>query len=399
MENLAHAGRRAQLLVQCEALYIVTAFDEMQLSNDAAAPFLQEANFFYLTGIDEPCWLLLVEKGGKSILIAPEVSDVHRIFDGGLSYEQAKKISGVDEVLSKKAGEAYIRKIATHNNKIGMLGIDPHSVYNTFAPNPAPQRLRDLLIDIGATTKDIRPYLAKQRSQKSTDELRHMRVAINLTCATFAGVKNKLPKLTHEYMIDAAFSFAFRNVDAIHAYEPIVAAGENACTLHYVKNSAKLPKNGLVLMDIGARIGGYAADITRTYAIGTPSEREVAVHAAVEKAHHKIIALLKPGLSLKTYSEQVDEIMKDALQEVNLLEDRTDQKTYRKYFPHAISHGLGLDVHESLGGYNEFQPGMVLTVEPGIHIPEEGIGVRIEDDILITENGYENLSAALPTSL
>ena len=120
------------------------------------------------------------------------------------------------------------------------------------------------------------------------------------------------------------------------------------------------------------------------------------MYAAVEKAQQEITALIKPGVALKDYAEQSDVIMKGALRSLGLLNKPDD---YRKYFPHAVSHGLGLDVHESLGGYKEFMPGMVLTVEPGIYIPEEEIGVRIEDDILVTEQGNENLSAALPTSL
>ncbi|MBC7565055.1 M24 family metallopeptidase, partial [Candidatus Saccharibacteria bacterium] len=151
-----------------------------------------------------------------------------------------------------------------------------------------------------------------------------------------------------------------------------------------------------VLLDIGARLNGYPADITRTYAHGDVSDRHKAVHLAVETAHHKIIALLKPGLNVKDYFHKVDKIMLVALHDLGLLKVEED---YRKYFPHSISHGLGIDVHDSLGGPEAFQPGMVLTVEPGIYIPEEGIGVRIEDDILITENGHENLSAGLPTSL
>ena len=175
-----------------------------------------------------------------------------------------------------------------------------------------------------------------------------------------------------------------------------MASGKNALTLHYSKNNDSLPKNGLVLIDAGARYKGYCTDITGTYAIGASTERQKAVHAAVEKAHHAIIALLGPGKSVKEYHEQVDAIMIDALKSLGLYNKPED---YRKYFPHAISHGLGIDVHDPLGNPTHFQPGMVLTVEPGIYIPEEKIGVRIEDDILITQTGIENLSGDLPTGL
>jgi Xaa-Pro aminopeptidase len=251
-------------------------------------------------------------------------------------------------------------------------------------------------VDVFDLVRDVRPILKKLRALKSEAELEVQRQAIRLTCDAFKKIKDKMSDLPTEVAIENEFTYIFGCSGAKHAYEPIVAGGSNALTLHYTSNTQALPANGIVLIDIGARIGGYTADITRTYAVGDPSAREVAVHKAVEKAHHDIIDLIKPGVLLADYQTQSDEIMKQALDGLGLLKDPED---YRKYFPHAISHGLGIDVHESLGGFESFQPGMVLTVEPGIYIPEEGIGVRIEDDILVTEHGHENLSAGLPTGL
>jgi len=190
----------------------------------------------------------------------------------------------------------------------------------------------------------------------------------------------------------------FRSHNATHAYEPIVASGAHAVTLHYVANSGKLSAKDLLLLDIGARVNGYCADITRTYSLN-PSKRQVDIHTAVVRAHTRIIKLLGPNLAVHDYINDVDEIMKDALIEVGLLNDRSDTDTYRRYFPHAVSHGLGIDVHDSLGAPTYFRPGMVVTVEPGIYIPEEGIGVRIEDDILITTKAAQNLSRRLSTDL
>lgn len=397
MKIVSYAQRRIQLVSMCNITCVLGSFDKMQLSNDGAAPFLQESNLLYLTGIDEPGWTLLVDTAGISTLIAPGISDIHHVFEGGMTIKQAQACSGVDEVVTQSEGRKLLNALAS--KRVGVIGADPHERYNTFAQNPAPQRLRDTLLSLGCELEDVRPQLAEIRALKTEKELSIMRKAVALTCNAFAHAKRDLVNLQSEYNLDALFSFEFRNKNATHAYEPIVAGGANACTLHYAKNSARLPKNGLVLIDIGARVNGYAADITRTYAVGTPSEREVAIHAAVETAHQRIIELIKPNVLLRDYSKQVDEIMKDALQQVGLLVNRDDTETYRKYFPHAISHGLGLDVHESLGGYDSFKPGMVLTVEPGIYIPEEGIGVRIEDDILVTEQGNENLSGSLSTAL
>ena len=151
-------------------------------------------------------------------------------------------------------------------------------------------------------------------------------------------------------------------------------------------------------MDIGARHHGYAADITRTYAYGKPTKRQQSVHATVQAAQTEIISLLEPGLSVETYQTKVDAIMKRALMDLKLITDEKDEK-YHKYFPHAISHGLGIDVHDALGKPRVLQPGMVLTVEPGIYIPEAGIGVRIEDDIVITDTGHRNMSGKLSAYL
>jgi Xaa-Pro aminopeptidase len=169
--------------------------------------------------------------------------------------------------------------------------------------------------------------------------------------------------------------------------------------LHYVQNDAKLKKRELLLLDIGARARGYAADITRTYAFSEPTKRQQMVHEAVRRAQKQIIELLQPNLLLEQYHRDVRRIMSDVLMELGLMKDGRDEDNLRKYFPHAASHGLGVDVHDSLGAPRMLEPGMVLTVEPGIYIPEEEIGVRIEDDILITPKGRENLSGRLSTEL
>ncbi|MGV9001582.1 MAG: M24 family metallopeptidase [Candidatus Saccharimonadaceae bacterium] len=394
--NPATYQSRRHRLTRSDGVVVVRAFDAMQQTNDSAAPFTQEANFFYLTGITEPGWLLIIDTDNKSVLVGPDISETHRIFDGGLSDEAAQNISGVDQVIGKKDGDVLLEKLLSKQNTAYTIGPDPHEDGSSFVLNPAPQRLYEYIKNSVAKVIDIRLDLAKMRGIKDADEISKMQQAIKLTCESFVHVKDVLQNLEFEYAIEAEFSYAFTNAGANHAYQPIVAAAGNACTLHYQKNAMKLPKNGLVLMDIGARIDGYCADVTRTYAIGTPSSREVAVHKAVESAHQEIIMLLKPGLSVKEYHERVDEIMQSALRGLGLFHRPND---YRKYFPHAVSHGLGIDVHDPLGMPEIFQPGMVLTVEPGIYIPEEGIGVRIEDDILIITSGHENLSAHLSTSL
>jgi len=388
-------NNRQKLLESTKADYIVIAGNTaMQRSNDASYAFEQDANFWYLTGIDAADWWLIIEPK-RSLLVAPDVDEMHRVFDGDLSWDDAIKISGVTMVLSFEEGETYL---AAHPDAtVHTIGEDPHADHYDFSLNPGPSEMYEELKETWGSVKNCRQKLAKLRAIKQPEEIEAMRQAIDLTIDAFTLVKNKFSTYVHEYEIEADFSHTFRSRGAKgHAYDPIVAAGAHACTLHYGKNQAALKDGQLVLMDIGARRSGYAADITRTYAYGAVTERQVKVHAEVERAHKEIIALLRPGLDLKQYMNAVDDIMKRALMTLGLYNNPDD---YRKYFPHSVSHGLGIDVHDSLGGPETLLPGMVLTVEPGIYIPQEGIGVRIEDDILITETGHENLSEKLPTSL
>jgi len=377
-------------------LVVIAGNVALQRSNDASYAFAQEANFWYLTGINDAQWRLVIENE-KSWLIAPDIDEVHRIFDGGLSHSDAQEMSGVDEVISFQAGETLLVTLLAAHESVGSLANDPHKEYYDFILNPGPVVLLEYLTKQGSTIEDIRRPLAGLRAIKQPQEIAAMRQAIAVTIAGFERIKDRLDTYHYEYEIEADFTHAFVSAGAAgHAYDPIVAAGKNACTLHYVKNQAKLTSGEFILLDIGASSDGYAADISRTYAYGDISDRQRAVHVAVEQAHQEIIDLLRPGLVVAEYFAAVDNIMKQALTPLGLLNTESD---YRKYFPHSISHGLGIDVHDSLGGPKEFQAGMVLTVEPGIYIPEEGIGVRIEDDILITETGHENLSQKLPTSL
>jgi len=375
---------------------VLTAHDKLQQVADMPYPFAQESNFLYVTQLREAGWLFILHEN-TPYLIEPGISEIERIFDGELSRSEVVAITGIDTILDADEGRTLLEKIAKESSFVFSIGEDPHAEHNAFVENPARQRTWEMLAELFTEVRDCRKAMTKLRAIKRDDEVAKLREAVRISMGAFEKVKAELKNVTYEYEIEAVLSAEFRRTGGLgHAYAPIVAGGAHACTLHYVKNSDPLPENGLVLIDAGAHFEGYAADITRTYAVGTPSDREVSVHAAVEKAHHEIIALLKPGLSVKEYHKKVDVIMKNALESLGLRNNASDS---RKYFPHAISHGLGLDVHDALGAPEFFAPGMVLTVEPGIYIPEEGIGVRIEDDILITETGHENLSAELPTSL
>lgn len=393
-------NRRAVMEKLQGSLLVVPAYAEMQRGNDAAYMFEQEANFWYLTGIEHANWWLII--GGtrkKSWLVAPDVDEVHALFDGSLTSSDAQTISGVSEVLDRSEALALLRREARTRQFVYVVDQPQYHEHFEFTLNPSAHELREQLSRIFVQVQDFRPILAELRAIKQPEEVAMMQAAINLTIGAFEEVKSRMSTYKYEYQIEADFSHYFRSRGAQgHAYDPIVAGGINACTLHYGTNNAMLRRNSLLLLDIGARVGGYAADITRTYTVGTPTKRQQEVHTAVAAAQAQIIALIKPSLDVVDYHEQVDRIMKRALIGLGLLHSEDDDN-YRRYFPHAVSHGLGVDVHDALGRPQVFQPGMVLTVEPGIYIPEEKIGVRIEDDILVTATGRRNLSAKLSTDL
>jgi Xaa-Pro aminopeptidase len=401
MQNLFVTNRQRFMAELKGGVAVLGAYAGMQRSNDMSFAFEQEANFWWLTGVEAADWWVIVDAGrGKSWLVAPRVSEMHQIFDGSLSETDALKTSGVDGVVSREDAKSMLRDMAKKHSVVHALGEPPYVDHYDFMLNPAPKKLFEQLARTFNSVQDCCKTLAKLRAIKQPAEITRIKKAIKLTAEAFEHVKSLADAAQYEYEIEAEFSYFFRSRGASgHAYDPIVAGGKNACTLHYVENNARLKPCELLLLDIGARVDGYAADITRTYSIGEPTKRQIEVHAAVAAAQSEIFRLLKPGLPVEQYQNDVDKIMSRALKDLGLLRGQGDESTYRTYFPHAVSHGLGVDVHDSLGSPRTLQPGMVLTVEPGIYIPEEKIGVRIEDDILITEKGASNLSARLSTDL
>lgn len=377
-------------------LIVLTGYDSVQQSGDMAAPFLQESSFWWLTGIAEPGWKVVIDTSRKkSVLVRPERSRVDVIFNGEADDSEIAERSGITDIISVRDFEAFLRQQKRAHTIVYTL--NPKEDHE-FVLNPAKGSLKATLGRIFASVQYCDALLNELRAIKQPDELDRMRSAAKLTCQTFAAVESQLAMLKTEAEIEAEFIYAFHRAGATHAYEPIVASGKNACTLHYTANKGVLRAREMVLIDIGARVDGYSADVTRTYC-RNPTKRQVAVHAAVERAEQEIIALIQPGLAVSEYQAQVDVIMKRELHGLGLLDDVNDEATYRKYFPHAVSHGLGVDTHDSLGRPRYFEAGMVLTVEPGIYIAEEAIGVRIEDDILVTNTGSENLTGMLPTGL
>jgi len=338
-------------------------------------------------------------------LIVPGRSVSREAFDGAVNHAELTAISGITNVVGTDAGWDMLRAELSKFAKVALPEAVPaytesHGMYT----NPARARLTQLLRAENSKLEilDIRTDLAQLRIIKQSEELAALQQAIDITCDSLALVASpaRLLGYANEYEIEAdlAREFRFRG-SAGHAFAPIIASGIQGCTLHNVSNAARITDNSLVIMDVGAEVEHYAADITRTRIYGQPSVRQQAVFDAVLDVQAYALTLLKPGILLKEYEKMVETYMGKALKSLNLITSNTDHDSIRHYYPHATSHFLGLDVHD-VGDYSKpLQPGMVLTCEPGIYIPEESIGIRIEDDLLITESGNEVMSNNLPKTL
>jgi Xaa-Pro aminopeptidase len=278
--------------------------------------------------------------------------------------------------------------------------IEHYGLYTNPARAALAQRLKEHNSELELL--DVSPHLARMRMIKQPVELQAIQQAIDITSATIKEITraSKLSGYGYEYEIEAELSRGFRRRGAMgHAFEPIVASGERACTLHNVANNGRLAADELLILDVGAEVEHYAADITRTFSLsGRPSSRQQAVHAAVSEVQQYAFSLLKPGVMMREYEQQIEQFMGEKLRELGLIKT-IEHDEVRKFYPHATSHFLGLNVHD-VGEYDRpFEAGEVLTVEPGIYIQQEGIGVRVEDDVLLTPNGIKILTDKLPRAL
>jgi len=391
------AGNRQRLreLFTGTAPIVITANGLLQKGGDNTFAFAQDANFWYLTGIDEPDVILVMDRD-KEYLIVPELSQVQRTFDGAIVDEALSRRSGIDKVYSDKAGWEQLAGRLKKVKHAATVAPAPGYIDDLgFYTNPARARLVQRMKTENEAVEllDLAPHLSRLRMIKQPEELAAIQAAIDITNQTLKEIlaARKLAGYGHEYEVEAELTRGFRRRASDHAFTPIVASGERACTIHYLANNGSLAADELLLLDVGAEVEHYAADLARTVAVSTPTRRQQTIYEAVADVQAFAIDLLKPGTLLKEYEASVEHYMGEKLRELGLIKTISHENV-RHYFPHATSHFLGLNVHD-VGDYNRpLEPDVVLTVEPGIYIPEEAIGVRIEDDILITPQGNKILS-------
>lgn len=380
-------------------LIVITAHGQLQRSGDCAYPFRQDSNFWYLTGLELADVTLVIDVvAGDEWLILAEKSEYELLFDSQLESNQIKDISGIQTVLDNQSGWSRLKQALAKNNRVATITAPPEylDVYSIYT-NPTRRRLCEKLEAAGAELTDLREQFASLRVIKQRPEIEAIRTVVTVTCNVLADIEKRFKDFKNERDIDIELGSGYRIGGAKgHGFDPIVASGANACVLHYHENAAALKTGDLVVIDTGAELHNYSADITRTYPVGKVSARHRAIYDSVYEAQQIGMALMKPGVTFKEVDDAMGYSLEASMRKLGL-QAQGEQALLRSYYPHT-SHYLGLDLHDVGDRSLVMQPGMVWTLEPGIYISAEGIGVRLEDDILITKNGHENLSDQLASS-
>lgn len=392
------------------ALAIFTSNDILPSNADGSVGFRQNNDLFWLSGIDQEETVLVIfpsarEEKHREVLFVRETSDHILVWEGyKLTREQAHERSGINTIYWTTSFEPILRQLLADADTI-YLNRNEH-----LRSSNEMETRQDRLIRWCQERYPLHqlrraaPLLQGLRMIKSEEELAQLREACRITEAGFRRLLTFVRPGTMEYEIEAELQHEFlRSRSRGAAYGSIIASGENACVLHYVDNSRECRDGDLLLLDFGAEYGGYAADLTRAIPVnGRFSERQAAVYDAVLRVQRFAISRLVPGTVVPEYQKEVGNKMEEELIGLGLLNadevaaQDPEKPLYKKYFMHGTSHFLGLDVHDVGDFLRPLEPGMVLTCEPGIYVREEGIGIRIENDILITADGNEDLMATIP---
>ncbi len=392
------------------SLAVLNSNDVMPTSADGTHPFIQQTDLSYLSGIDQEESTLVLfpdarEEKHREVLFLRETNEQIALWEGRkYSREEATAVSGIRTVYWNQELETVFRALAIQAEGITL---------NTNEHARAAVQVETRDARFGRWCREayplhryerLAPILHHLRAVKSPLEVDLIRQAAVLTGRAFRRLLRFIRPGVWEFEIEAEIQHEFvRNRSRGPAFQTIVASGPDSCTLHYVRNDKPCREGDLVLLDFGAEYAHYAADLTRTLPVnGRFTERQRAVYEAVLRVQKAAIDLLRPGNTLEAYNAEVGRITESELIGLGVLDaDRVreqppDRPLYKAYFPHGTSHHLGLDVHDYGDRFRPFEPGMVFTCEPGIYLRAEGIGVRIENDILITADGPEDLMADIP---
>ncbi|MFH1321058.1 MAG: aminopeptidase P family protein [Bacteroidota bacterium] len=402
--------KRFKKQLKPNSLAVFNSNDIMPTNADGIMPFRQNNDLFYLSGVDQEDSILVIfpdalDKEQKEILFLKETSEEIAIWEGEkLTKDQAYKVSGIKKVYWLDEFETIFNSLMSECEYV-YLNTNEH-LRAKIEVETRDVRFINWCLDKYPLHKYERaaPIMHRLRAIKTDIELDLINKAVNITGKGFARALKFIKPGVMEYEIEAELSHEFiNNRSGGHAFAPIIASGFSACVLHYVENNKKCKDGDIVLMDFGADYANYASDMTRSVPVnGKFTKRQKEVYNAVLRVMKKATKMLVPGTILKELNKKVGKIMEKELIGLGLLDAKEVKKQdmekplYKKYFPHGTSHFLGLDVHD-IGLYTKpIKPGMVFTCEPGIYIRDENLGIRLENDILVTKNGPVDLMAHIP---
>ncbi len=406
IENRKHFANN----LKPKSVAIFNANDEFNRNGDQFYTYRQNSDFFYLSGIEQEQSLLLIapqhpDPKLREVLFLLETNDqLETWFGHKLRPDEARKISGIQNVMPMSRMELVLNDIVLASETI-YFNFNEYPKFSTEVVS-RDHRFAEKIKSKYAAHNFARsaPILAELRTIKSETEIELIQKAADITEKAFRRILKKVRPGIKEYEVQAEIEHEFTiNGANGNAYPPIIASGKNACILHYPENDKICQDGDLLLMDFGAEYANYAADMTRTIPVNgrfTPRQREV--YEAVLRVQKEAIKMLVIGNTVDKLNEAVNELMKNELVNLGLLtkaeyaDPVKSKKILFKYYMHGTSHFLGLDVHDVGSKYEEMKAGMVFTCEPALYLKEEGFGIRLENDILVTKNGPVDLMKNIP---
>ena len=390
------------------SLSIFHSNDQMPTNADGLMPFRQNNNLLYLCGIDQEETALILfpdckKLEFKEVLFIKKTSELIKIWEGEkLTKQQASEVSGIKTVFWIEDFDSVIQNIITGADYV-YLSHNDHPRAKIIVESRNNRLGRDLKSKYpNKSFLESSPIINEIRSVKELAEVNTIKHACDITKSGFNRILKFIKPGLMEYNIEAELIHEFKNNKSKgFAYEPIIASGKNACVLHYTSNNQKILDGDIILMDFGAEYLNYASDLTRCVpSNGRFTQRQKNVYKSVLNVMKGAKKILNPGILLTDYEIEVGNLMEKELVDLGLISlndirKQQSQPAYKKYFMHGTSHHLGLDVHDVSNPKKELEEGMVLTCEPGIYIPEENLGIRLENDVLITKTGTVDLMESI----
>jgi len=396
-----------------KSLAVFNSNDIYPTSADGTLPFKQATDIFHLSGVDQEESILVIfpdahKEEHKEMLFLKETNDHIAVWEGAkLNKDQALGVSGIKNVFWLTEFERVFTEVMSHAENV-YLNSNEHLRANVETETREARFVKWCKESFPIHTyQRAAPIMHQIRAIKSDLEVEVMQMAADITTKGYDRILKYIKPGVMEYELEAEFMHEWlMNRSRGFAYTPIIGSGYNACVLHYIENNDACKDGDLILFDVGCEYGNYACDVTRCFPVnGKFTERQKDVYSAVLRVKKASEKLLVPGNNLIDYHKAVGKLMEAELIGLKLItQEEVDSEdpawpAYKKYFMHGTSHYIGLDVHDVGLWTGKIEAGMVFTCEPGIYIPEENLGIRLEDDLVVTENGLINLTKHIPIEI